>query len=135
MLTVSLALIASVATSAGDRLAVIVNPARKASPDDAWLRLVYLKQRRDWEDGEPIVPVNRESGSAARQAFADRILRLSPNRLTSYWNERYFDGVLPPITFDSDRAVVRYVASEPNAIGYVAPDAVDESVKVVLMLE
>jgi hypothetical protein len=43
--------------------------------------------------------------------------------------------VLPPATFASAEAVRRFVAAEPNAIGYVAANAVDDSVRVVLRLD
>jgi ABC-type phosphate transport system substrate-binding protein len=130
----SLALLAPTAAG-GQSLVLIVHPGRAEAIDESWVRQVYLKQRRDWDDGSPIIPVNRESGSAERAAFTQRILRLPPGRLAAYWNERYFEGVFPPITLSSDVAVRRYVAGEPNAVGYVSPEAADDSVKVALRLE
>ena len=119
----------------GAALAVIVHPSRTEAFDEDSLRLVYLKQRRYWVDGSPIVPVNRDAGSAEREAFNERVLHLAPARLAAYWNERYFDGVFPPITLSSDVAVMRYVARERNAVGYIAAAAVDDSVRVALLLE
>ena len=91
----------SAAFSAGAEdlpLAVIVHPNRTEAIDRAELRRIYLRVRRQWDDGAPIAPVNREAGSSAREAFAKVVLGMSPTRLAAYWNERYFDGVLPPIT-------------------------------------
>jgi ABC-type phosphate transport system substrate-binding protein len=119
----------------GPGLAVIVHPTRTDAFDEETLRLVYLKQRRYWSDGSPIVPVNRDAGSVERAAFNDRVIRMPPARLAAFWNERYFEGVFPPITLSSNLAVVRYVARERSAVGYVGLDALDDSVRVVLRLE
>jgi ABC-type phosphate transport system substrate-binding protein len=115
-------------------IVVVVHGSRQVSLTPADLARVYLKQRRHWPDGDPILPVNREAGSEARRLFERRVLGDQAGRLVVYWNQQYFRGVLPPATLASDEAVVRFVASEPRAIGYVAASAVDESVKVVLRL-
>jgi hypothetical protein len=54
--------------------------------------------------------------------------------LAVYWNRQYFRGVLPPATLASDEAVKRFVALEPNAVGYIRASQVDESVSVVRYL-
>ncbi len=115
-------------------LVVIVNAARDTRLTVGQVAQIYLKQRRFWDDGEVIVPVNRDSGSAAREAFVRRVLGEGAQQLVVYWNRQYFQGVLPPATLASDEAVKRFVAGEPLAIGYVHPRAVDASVRVILHL-
>jgi ABC-type phosphate transport system substrate-binding protein len=115
-------------------LAIIVHPGRDAHPTRAELAEVYLKTRRFWDDGEPIIPVNRNSGSPARALFDRAVLGEDEHELLVYWNRQYFRGVLPPATFASDEAVKRFVASEPRAIGYIDASLVDPSVKVVLRI-
>jgi ABC-type phosphate transport system substrate-binding protein len=119
---------------AGD-LVVIVNASRDARLTEAEVAQIYLRQRRFWEDGEAIVPVNRDSGSDAREAFGRRIFGGNTRRLEIYWNRQYFQGVLPPATLASDEAVKRFVAGERRAIGYIAADLVDATVRAVLRLE
>jgi ABC-type phosphate transport system substrate-binding protein len=116
-------------------LVVIVHASRSEPLDKTELRRIYLKQRRTWADGSPIVPVNRETGSPEREQFRQRVLQMAPERLAAYWNERYFEGIFPPITLSSDLAVYRYVASHPNAVGYVRAEEVGPGVRVVLRLE
>ena len=96
---------------------------------------IYLKKRRFWEGGARIVPVNRDSGSAARERFTRQVFGEAAAQLVIYWNRQYFRGVLPPATFASDEAVKRFVAQEPLAIGYISTRRADVSVKVVLRLE
>lgn len=115
-------------------LAVIVHAERKTLLTVEQVAQIYLKKRRFWDDGERIVPVNRDSGSAAREWFVRRVFGPSAQQLVVYWNRQYFQGVLPPATLASDEAVKRFVAGEPLAIGYVHPRVVDGSVRVVLHL-
>ena len=115
-------------------LAVIVHRDRDVRPSLAELGQIYLKKRRFWDDGERIVPVNRNSGSQARREFTRIVFGATARQHEVYWNQQYFQGVLPPPTLASDEAVKLFVAGEPKAIGYVHPSVVDDSVRVVLRL-
>ena len=115
-------------------IVVIVHPSRTEELSREEVARIFLKQRRYWADGHPIVPLNREAQSASRELFRERVLLLDPGRLAEYWSERYFEGVLPPVTLSSDTAVVRYVAADPNAVGYVTSSHLDDSVRVAFRL-
>ena len=133
--TLCLVVVAAPAGVAGaEDLAVIVNGSRSDRPSIVELSQIYLKQRRFWPDGGRIVAVNRESGSGMRAAFDRSVFGDRAGKLAVYWNRQYFQGVLPPATLASDEAVKRFVASEREAIGYVHPSVVDDSVAVVLKL-
>jgi len=119
---------------AGD-LVVIVHADREERMGRTEIAQIYLKKRRFWGDGENIVPVNRNSGSEARERFVRSIFGEKARQLGRYWNRQYFQGVLPPATLASDEAVKRFVASEPRAIGYIDADLVDDSVRAVLHIE
>jgi hypothetical protein len=115
------ALITTAARDVGPRIAVIVNPARSDALDPADAASIYLRQRRFWQDGTPILPLNRESGSELRKAFTRLVLRLSDAELAAYWNQQYFQGI--------------FVAAELRAVGYVEAEVVDSSVRVACLLE
>jgi ABC-type phosphate transport system substrate-binding protein len=119
---------------AGD-LVVIVHADREEQLGRPEIAQIYLKKRRFWANGEGIVPVNRDSGSEARELFVRRIFGDQARQLGRYWNRQYFQGVLPPATLASDKAVKRFVAGEPRAIGYIDGDLVDDSVRAVLHIE
>jgi ABC-type phosphate transport system substrate-binding protein len=123
------------AASAAADLAVIVHAERQVQLTSAEVAQIYLKRRRFWDDGGAIVPVNRDSGSRERVEFVRRVFGEEARALEVYWNRQYFQGVLPPATLASDEAVKRFVARERLAIGYIAPELVDASVRVVLRLE
>jgi len=120
---------------ADPQLRVIVHPSRTDKLTRSDVGAIYLKQKTFWEDGQAIVPINRAAGSETRELFSERTLGQNSRRLANYWNQRYFEaGEFPPATLGSEEAVVRFVGSNPNAIGYVSGEKVDDSVSVVLVL-
>jgi len=120
---------------AEERVAVIVHPGREVELNVAETAQIYLRKRRFWSQGEPLIPVNRNADSKVRKLFSRVVFGEQAGRLRTYWNRQYFHGVLPPATLASDQAVRRFVAKEPNAIGYVDAASVDSTVRVVLYLE
>jgi ABC-type phosphate transport system substrate-binding protein len=117
------------------RVAVIVHPGRHAELSLEEVAQIYLRRKRFWDDGALIVPLNLPSQATLRARFSRLVLNQTEARLADYWNREYFYGILPPTTLASTEAVRRYVASDPNAIGYVPVSEVDGSVHVVLQLE
>jgi len=118
-----------------NRVAVIVHPERRAQLSLEEVAQIYLRRKRFWDDGSAIVPLNLPSEAPLRVRFSQAVLNQTEPRLADYWNRQYFYGVLPPATLASTEAVRRYVASDPNAIGYVPASEVDGSVRAVLHLE
>jgi len=116
-------------------IVVIVNPHRNVTLRVEDVAHIFLRKQRFWEDGSPIVPLNREAGSTLRETFSRRVLGVTSTALAAYWNEQYFLGTMPPATLSSSEAVKRYVATDPNAVGYIDANAVDGSVRVVLELD
>ncbi len=116
-------------------LVVIVHRSRHSPISVEEVARIFLKKQRYWKDGAPVVPINREARSASRRVFEQYFLVRVRSDLVAYWNEQYFHGVFPPATLESDEAVKRYVGADSNAIGYIAADLVDDSVRVVHRLD
>ena len=122
------------ATAEERALVVITHPSRTVALSSGDLRRLFLKQRRFWSDGTQVIAVNQTAATPVRTTFEQRVFGSEAAGLPAYWNQRYFEGLFPPITLDSDEAVQRYVATKPNAIGYVDARAVNGSVHVALRL-
>ena len=116
-------------------LAIVVHPGRTAALGIEDVAHIYLRKRRFWDDGAPIVALHRELGTAGRASFSRRVLRADPGQLRAYWDQQYFAGIFPPAVLSSGAAVKRYVAADRDAIGYVDSSEVDDSVRVVLKIE
>ena len=124
-----------VGAATADEIVVIVHPERVVDLGPSDLAQIYLKQRRFWSDGKPIVAVNRNAGSEARESFSEAVFGAEARGHVAYWNRQYFKGILPPLTLASDEAVLRFVAADSRAIGYVHSSRVDETVRVALRLK
>jgi ABC-type phosphate transport system substrate-binding protein len=122
------------APALAEEIAVIVNSDRTTQLDREEIAQIFLKKRRFWNDGTPMLPVNQSAGATTRASFDRAVFGAGARRLSVYWNRAYFRGVLPPATLASDEAVRRFVVSEPRAIGYIRAGEVDASVRVVLIL-
>ena len=102
---------------------VIVHPQNPiSSVDRAFLRDAFLKKATNWPHGKAIRPIDLASKLPIREQFIQDVLKKTPAQLRSYWTQRIFSGRdLPPPELPNDEAVVRYVATHPGAVGYVAP--------------
>ena len=98
----------------------------------AELRRIFMKQSRMWPNAEPMVPVEWDSTSYMRLVFSKQVFNRSVREMTEYWVQQSMtQGLAPPSTQRSARAVLRFVASVPGAISYVPPNDVDDTVAVV----
>jgi ABC-type phosphate transport system substrate-binding protein len=135
MLVLALLLLAPAGAEERDPIAVIVHPERRADLSIDDVAQIYLRRKRFWSDGSPVVPLNLSSTDPLRKRFSRVVLRQDAQRLAEYWNRQYFYGVFPPATLASAEAMRRYVAADPNAIGYVPSSLVDDSVRILFRLE
>jgi ABC-type phosphate transport system substrate-binding protein len=112
---------------------VIVNKANPvATLSMTELRRIFMKQSRMWPHGEPMVPVDWDSTHYLRAVFSKDVLDRSVREMQEYWVQQSMtQGLTPPSTQRSARAVLRFVAGVPGAISYVPPSEVDETVRVL----
>lgn len=112
---------------------VIVNDANPVkSLTKAELRRIFMKQSRMWSHGEAMVPVDWDSTHYLRAVFCRDVLNRSVREMAEYWVQQSMtQGLTQPSTQRSARAVIRFVASVPGAISYVAPSDVDDTVNVI----
>jgi hypothetical protein len=123
------------AGSDGETLAIVVgrtSPVTTVSLDD--LREIYLRRRRVWPNGTPVVPINLPPDNPLREAFSRRVLGRTPADLMGYWNARYFEGIRPPLVLLTPAAVRAYLQRQPEGIAYLPLEEVDDSLRVLLEL-
>jgi phosphate transport system substrate-binding protein len=117
-----------------ESLAIIVNrenPIENLSM--AELRAVFLGERSHWPNGRRITLVMMEPGQPERETLLRDVCRMSESDL----RRRYLQGLLTgevlvsPKTLASSAGVRKFVFNVPGAIGYVRPEDLDDSVKVI----
>jgi ABC-type phosphate transport system substrate-binding protein len=124
---------ASVPTAYAPGFVVVVNSGNSVSTLSLTeLQRMFRKQTRMWPHGETVVPVDWDATSEIRQDFSKRVLNRSVREMGEYWVQQSItQGLAPPTTLKSARAILRFVASVPGAIGYVPAPDVDETVKKI----
>ncbi len=96
---------------------------------------IFLREQLINHQGERWIPVNLEPDNPVRIAFSEYFFDKRPEEMDNFWNIKYFQGIRPPYVVKSQQSMLRFVASTPNAIGYVLPCYVDEHVKVVFKVK
>ncbi|MGE5450268.1 MAG: phosphate ABC transporter substrate-binding protein [Acidobacteriota bacterium] len=110
---------------------VIVHPSNKAAIDDDAITKLFLGQLKTFPGGAPAIPVDQKTPATAEE-FHLKVLNKSDKEVRKVWARQVFTGGLqPPPNLDDDEAVVQYVATTPEAIGYVQAAKVTNKVKVV----
>lgn len=117
-------------------LAIVAHPSNSVagiSTDDA--QRIFLGKSGEFANGRRAAPVDQSPGSGARIKFMQSVLHKSEDELKSYWSKRMFSGKgQPPREVGDDAAVKAWVASNPEAIGYIDGKFVDGSVKVLFII-
>jgi len=123
-------------TATSGRIAVVVG--RHSIVDTVsqdTLRDVYLRRQLLWPAGVRAVPVNLPAGNPVRERFSRLVLGRSTRELVSYWNARYFEGIMPPAVLPSAAAIRAYLNAEPGSIAYLAAEDVDDTCRTLLWLD
>lgn len=136
-LTLTIAPAFARATAGEEDLVVIVNPANPAimlARDE--LRPIFQTTRLAWPDGTRAEPLNLPDEVEARRTFDRAVLGLDPDRVSRYWVDRKIrGGERPPRRLTATSAVVRNVAADKGAVGYVPEREANATVKIVARIQ
>jgi ABC-type phosphate transport system substrate-binding protein len=116
-----------------EELVIIANPSVAVTGPLALRQVaaMYLLRITVWPDGSQIIPVNREVASELRAKFTSEVLKQDNSSLAAYWNEMHFQGKLPPLVQESERAMLAFVQNVPGAVGYISASTPAIDVKVL----
>lgn len=136
VLTLFLASFVSLASAARSDIAVIVHP--DASVGAVTLQEaadVFLGKTREMRDGTMLIPLDQKKNPKVRSEFYLSAAKKTEAQLRAYWARQVFTGQgEPPRSVANDRVVKQLVSKNPNMIGYIDADKVDDSVKAVLLI-
>ena len=121
-----------VSTCAHAQMLIANNSVKASDISKSDLRDVFTGASTSLSDGSHIVPALLKSGPA-HEAFLSAYVGKSDAALAATWRSLVFSGQRPsiPKSFDSDAAMVVYVAKTPGAIGYIAKTSPHEGVKTL----
>ena len=126
----------SVSAPAHAALAIIVNPANNMAGITAEQAAdIYLGKVGIFPNGQRVTPIDQDANSPARRKFYSVVVKKEGSALKVYWSKLLFTGKgQPPREIGGDADVKSWVATNPDAIGYVDGKFVDKSVKVLLII-
>lgn len=117
------------------RVSFIVSARRaQRSVSSAELRRMFLGQTSRWSDGRRIIIYVRPSNTAEGRVFLDRLIRMSDIDYSQWWIGAVFRGeaAATPRVIDSPDAMIKAVAENADAIGFIAtPNNVSGDVTVL----
>ncbi|MBZ5577043.1 MAG: hypothetical protein LAP40_10835 [Acidobacteriia bacterium] len=118
--------------AAGSEVMVVANSSVKASHvDPSSLRDIFLGEKFSLPEGSKVTPVLLKNGPIHR-AFLAAYIGKSEAGFQAGWRNMVFTGRGSLLkTFDSEEALLDYVAKTPGAIGYASNTGGRANVKAI----
>lgn len=116
---------------------VVVTSAKSSvktlSKDD--VAALYLGKTASLPGGGNAKLYDLADSNPGREKFYQAAAGKSASQVKSVWSRLVFSGrALPPKELSDNAAVIKAVAADPSAVGYVDSSALDDSVQVVFKL-
>ena len=121
------------ASGAFAQVAVVVNtksPLASMTADQ--VSGIFLGKSNTLPSGGTAAPTDLPDSAATRELFYTKVTGKSTAQVKAAWSRLVFSGkATPPKELATSADVKKFVAANPDAIGYIEKSAVDSSVKVV----
>jgi ABC-type phosphate transport system substrate-binding protein len=124
-------ILATAAARAQDVVIVTYKDASISQITESQLRDIFTGARSRFSDGTHAIPVVLKGGPA-HEVFLHHHLGESPDEFRTLWRKAVFTGEGSMVrVFNSEAALLDYVALTPGAIGYVSRVREKDLVKVL----
>lgn len=120
-----------ISTASADLYIIANKDLPVAQLDKGDIAAIYLLKKKHWENGDDIMPINLPAQADARNRFSAEIFDSTPEKLGSYWDKMLFKGETPPVTQNSEQAVILFVERIKGAIGYVETKPQSQKIKIL----
>ncbi len=113
--------LAAIAASVRAELVVIVHPDSGLEQlSKSQVVNIFLGSHRRLPNGVAATPIDMDVNTPERTQFYRSLVNRDANQMAAYWSRLVFSGsATPPAQARDWQEVVRTVASNPEAIGYV----------------
>lgn len=124
------------AVSASGQVAVIANKSVSVGNiKKSDLLNFYTGDIKKWSDMQPIVVFDLKTKGEVKENFYN-FLGKSSSRMKAIWMKKMLSGEgYPPESMKSEEDLLKKVASTPGAIGYISQAAVNEEVKILMVVD
>lgn len=135
-LLVTLLLACSAGLAQAGDLAVVVSarsPVLALTPQQ--VAAIFLGQAPRFPNGAVATALDQSLGAPERDQFYLRVTGKTPALLKAHWSKMVFTGrAQPPRELADSAAVRKAVADDPTLVGYIEREALDPSVRPVLLV-
>ena len=85
--------------------------------------------------GMKITAVTLPDANAIKVEFDQKVLKKDPGKMTAYWSTRIFTGKGKPLAQVQDESeMLKFLATNKSALGYMSADSLTSNVKVLLTI-
>jgi ABC-type phosphate transport system substrate-binding protein len=134
-LAFGLALVLAAADASAELVVVVSSRSQVTSINADQAAAIFLGHASRFPDGTQAVAIDQQLGAPQRDSFYRELTGKTPALLKAHWSKMVFTGRgQPPREAGGDAGVRRLVAENPAMIGYIGRDALDASVRAVLVL-
>jgi ABC-type phosphate transport system substrate-binding protein len=128
-----LVFISTAGTAAAEVVAVVGANSPVTSLTKSQVINIFLGKSNRFPDGSLAVPIDQKEGSTERNKFYASYANMSAAQIKSHWSKIIFTGRgQPPKEVANGAEVKKRIAANPNTIGYLEDDLVDDSMRVLL---
>lgn len=130
---VGLIFLSTAGTAAAEVIAVVAANSRVTSLTKSQVINIFLAKSNRFPDGSLAIPIDQKEGSSERNKFYANYANMSAAQIKSHWSKIIFTGRgQPPKEVANGPEMKKWIASNPNTIGYLEQDLVDNSLRVLL---
>lgn len=100
------------------------------------VRNIFLGRTATLPDGQTATPIDQPETSPLRNTFYLEVTNRTASEAKAYWARLAFTGRgMPPLEAENSDDVKKKLNSIPGAIGYINKSELDDSVKVLLVVQ
>ena len=134
-LTASLAIF--ITSTAYADLAIIGHPDSDTGDLDIQnVKKLFLGERKSFPNGIHAKPVNHVAGSPDRKEFFSSVLNMPESSHSRHWKRKIAVGAgNSPAERSSHTDILESIANTPGSIGYIDASKVDDTVKVLFIVQ
>jgi len=123
--------------AATEEVDVVVNKANNVVPlSREEVRRIFVGEKSSWPSGKHITVLMFAPDQSERVVILREVFKMNESDYTKYFLQAAFTGRVQaaPRDLPSAAQMKAHMAANPNAIGYLKKEDVDDSLKIVLKL-
>jgi ABC-type phosphate transport system substrate-binding protein len=123
--------------SALEEVDIVVNKSNNTAPlSREEVRRIFMGDKSSWPGGKRITVLMLGPDQPERVVILQAVFKMNESEYTKYFLQAAFTGhvLAAPRDLTTAAHMKAHLAANPNAIGYLKKEDVDDSVKVVLRL-